>query len=263
MCKLIDGMTEKRKLVPTDQLGDNMIDASIRHNRQCDLENKPQEKTTIEETSADIGGITFAGTDTSFTTLTQLFGEFTKDPKLQEDSFKMLNDVFVDEDGTIKELTFDLLNDSKRYSAFISEVHRFFSIVPQSFCRSLNKDVVVDGYQFYKNDRYIFSNVAVSYNFNMNPMREKFIINRFIEEEKPEGQVMYKPVIFGAGKRICLGWQIADIFLKMAIYHFGLAFKYEMGDRFNETVLADCTSIYSECITKVSCRPEYWRQAKH
>jgi len=67
-------------------------------------------------------------------------------------------------------------------------------------------------------------------------------------------------VIFGAGKRICAGYQLADVFLKLTSAFFVKAFEWKVGSNWCDLESLKVVRCMDALNVNLRCRPEFWTQ---
>ncbi|XP_061896539.1 cytochrome P450 1B1-like [Entelurus aequoreus] len=170
-------------------------------------------KGYTEGTVSDLIG---AGLDTVSTALEWILLLLVKHPKIQTELHQLIDTVVgpnrlpsVDDRGPLAYL-----------DAFIYETMRFTSFVPLTIPHSTTSDVTIEGHHIPK-DTVVFIN---QWSINHDPLKWEdphiFDPSRFIDENGSlDKDLTNNVMIFSAGKRRCIGDQIAkvEIFLFSAI----------------------------------------------
>jgi len=73
-----------------------------------------------------------------------------------------------------------------------------------------------------------------------------------------KGQERVKNLNYGFGKRICIGYQFAEIVMKMAFVYWGSAFYYKTGKNFNPEIFTNMTRCVEKANQDVKCKKDFW-----
>ena len=244
--------------LPDSELGSDIPSCIVREiRRRGKVGAKPYTK---EEYVSDIGGYSWAGIDTTHGNLTSWFSELAMDHGLQNLFLGKIQNWFADPKTKqfSKNLTLEDLEAPEDYSHIISEILRFVDVAVIGFPRVFPRDIEVDGIKFKKGDTWSIGLTGIHKNSNISPDPHNFKIDRFVPGKGPEGQEYHKPVIFGAGKRICGGYQLADVFLKLTSAVFVSAFEFNMGSNWCELEKMKVVRCREELNVNLRCRPEFW-----
>ena len=259
MMKAFEEHALRNKDVPCDQLKDNMLDNILKEQRRRDKAGEP--RISIKNLASDVVEICFGGQDTSTGFLTNGYTAFVKQDK-QEKYLDMMLEMYGDESKGKKvirpDVTFDEIMWSERYTAWWKEMLRVTDLIQINFERMFSKDMEIDGYKFKKGHFWSQAATSIHNNSENNPNPEDLNFDRFLKGKAPEGQEDYGPVLFGHGKRICLGYQIAEMFGKLNCMYISSAFKFEKGADYTDAVPVEIAKVQESLFVNVQCRPEFW-----
>lgn len=171
---------------------------------------------TTDHTEGTVADLIGAGLDTVSTALHWILLLLAKHPDIQTKLHELVDKVVgrnrlpsVEDRGHLSYL-----------DAFIYETMRFTSFVPVTIPHSTTSDVTIEG-QFIPKDTVVFIN---QWSINHDPLKWKephiFNPSRFLDENGSlDKDITNNVMIFSAGKRRCIGDQIAkvEIFLFFAI----------------------------------------------
>ncbi|XP_041809132.1 cytochrome P450 1B1-like [Chelmon rostratus] len=194
------------------QITRDMSDAFIGVIDKADSDNGLT-KGHAEGTVSDLIG---AGLDTISTALCWILLLLTKHPDMQTKLHELIDEVV----GRSRLPTVEDRSSLAYLDAFIYETMRFTSFVPVTIPHSTTSDVTIEGLRIPK-DTVVFIN---QWSVNHDPLLWKdphiFDPSRFLDEKGSlDKDLTNNVMIFSAGKRRCIGDQIAkvEIFLFFAI----------------------------------------------
>nr|XP_061798702.1 cytochrome P450 1B1-like [Nerophis lumbriciformis] len=210
--KFVQGKVEEHRKTFDPEVTRDMSDAIIGVNEEIESGKGLGEGFT-EGTVSDLIG---AGLDTVSTALDWILLLLVKHPEIQTTLQQLVDKVVgpnrlpsVEDRGHLAYL-----------DAFIYETMRFSSFVPVTIPHSTTSDVTIDGLHIPK-DTVVFIN---QWSINHDPMKwqdpQNFDPSRFLDKNGSlDKDVTNHVMIFSAGKRRCIGDQIAkvEIFLFFAI----------------------------------------------
>jgi cytochrome P450 len=247
-----------RMKLPDSELGTDIIAGVVREIRRREKEGA--QPYTKEQYVSDIGGYSWAGIDTSHGNLTEWFAKLSMDHGLQNSFLGKIQNWFADPKTKqfSKDLSFEDLMAPEDYNHIISEILRWVDIAAIGFTRVFPRDLEVDGIKFKKGDCWVIGFTGVHKNRNISPDPHNFNIDRFVPGKGPKGQIQHKQIIFGAGKRICGGYQLADVFLKLTCSVLASAFEFNMGSNWCDLQGQKIIRCREELNVNLRCRPEFW-----
>ena len=249
----------RNKDVPCDQLKDNVLDNILKEQRRRDKAGEP--RISIKDLASDVVEMCFGGQDTSTGFLTNGYTAFINQDK-QDKFLDMMLEMYGDESKGKKvirpDVTFDEIMWSERYTAWWKEMLRVTDLIQINFERMFTKDMEIDGYKFKKGHFWSQAATSVHNNPETNPNPQDLNFDRFLKGKAPEGQEDYGTNIFGHGKRICIGYQIAEMSVKLSCMYISSAFKFEIGADYTDAVPVDITKVQESLFVNVQCRTEFW-----
>lgn len=180
----------------------------------------------------------FAGIDTTAHTLAFTLYLLARNPEAQKKLQEEVDSVLCGHEGP---LTVHHLAKLSYMKAIIKESLRIFPLVIGT-SRTLDKDLVLDGYLIPKNWTLFGINMLTGWEEKFFPRAKEFVPERWLRH-KPLGPIHpYASLPFGAGTRMCVGRRLAEqemyIFLTRVMQHFTVEYKYEDMDIVTSLVFA-------------------------
>eukprot|EP00924_Labyrinthula_sp_SR-Ha-C_P010785 snap_masked-scaffold_35-processed-gene-1.15-mRNA-1 protein AED:1.00 eAED:1.00 QI:0/0/0/0/1/1/2/0/529 len=174
-----------------------------------------------------------AGTDTSSLSLQYMILYLCRDKKLQE---KLRNLVieFSSFDPKTKEMKIDLhkMKACKFLDAFIFEAMRLHSVVGFNGRTSAKADVLPDGSIVPKGTTVIYDAFCIAHDPSVYENPGDFFPERWMSDDRvPESFDDSKYLVFAAGKRICMGKDLALQEMKMFLTYFLNAFEISLSEK--------------------------------
>lgn len=183
-----------------------------------------------------------AGSDTVPATLMWLLSYMVTHPDIQEAVHRELDSVLGDDNRRTPHL-----NDRDCLpltEAVIAEAQRHASVIALTIPHSTTRDTVLGGgYDFeIAKDTIVFVNLhSVHYNKTVFPEPDKFIPQRFLHEDGSINREMTSQLVaFGAGRRRCIGSEIAKVELFLYFSTLMQTFRFSCPE--GETVSLQGTS---------------------
>ncbi|KAJ3397859.1 hypothetical protein HDV05_002857 [Chytridiales sp. JEL 0842] len=164
---------------------------------------------TMDEISDNFITILFAGYDTTSNSISSMFHFLLNG--ISEEELKMLKDEVTDPSVDLDTSDSDLLS-LPCLDAFVKELLRVASPVASTF-RKVTEDCELDGIPIKKGT---ILNVTLACHMQLED-GDKFRISRFMEGEQLDKKFPYDYVPFGAGPRMCLGFQLARLDIKIIL----------------------------------------------
>ncbi|EDV25748.1 Cytochrome P450 3A12 [Trichoplax sp. H2] len=153
-----------------------------------------------------------AGYETTASTLSFISYLLALNPDVQEKLINEIDDAFsrIDDD-----LSYEQIYDLKYLDMVIAETLRLYPPAP-ILMREAAQDCTIGDYQFIAGTSVLIPTYALQRDSTEWPDPEKFIPERFTQEEKRKRNPMsYLP--FGTGPRICIGMRFALMEVKIAL----------------------------------------------
>eukprot|EP00924_Labyrinthula_sp_SR-Ha-C_P001618 snap_masked-scaffold_18-processed-gene-3.28-mRNA-1 protein AED:1.00 eAED:1.00 QI:0/-1/0/0/-1/1/1/0/535 len=174
-----------------------------------------------------------AGTDTSSLSLQYMVLYLCRDRELQE---KLRNLVleFSSFDPITKEMKIDLdkMKACKFLDAFIFETMRLHSVVGFNGRTSAKADVLPDGSVVPKGTTVIYDAFSIAHDPSVYENPREFLPERWMSDDRvPESFDDSKYIVFAAGKRICMGKDLALQEMKMFVSYFLNAFEISLSEK--------------------------------
>lgn len=232
------GFIEKRQKKLDGELGLNLVDLMIRHNRSLEDQSK---KLTIKEMVNNILLFQVAGQDTTKNTLESFF-------KVISQKQEILKKIVEEEIPSIVSSQEDLrCMETYERSSYLNnvwdEMMRYLGSANFTFARKIIKDMKIGKYTLKRGDRAFVCMVSQNYNKNNFENPYEFNPSRFnAENRKRIKRNTYMP--FYEGRRGCAGKYFAQLLQKIISVNFLREFelrdtgkKYKTGQTFGFGVL--------------------------
>ena len=237
--KKVKEVVKWRENDPNYQLGCNAIDLLILKNRDLEAQYKPGEKMTYDQIADNILSIVFAGMDTSRNLTESSLYKLSRDSGLQQGLREAVREQVL---STGEGKDYDMYDNSELLDAFIKEALRLFSPTSMSFHRRILKTFKLGQYTINKGDFVVVPYTAIQIKPEVfGGETRKFDLSKY--EEKKRIKHLSKSVLipFSAGKRACLGRNLAYIMVKVILCNFLDQFELgasgEPNRRFLETTI--------------------------
>lgn len=235
--KVISKILKERKKKKSEDLGVNLMDLMIKHNRTCSEDEKLDEQHMI----TNVFIFEVAGFDTTKSTAESFVKIIAEQhPKIS----KKISDqeipkiIKTEEDWN----AYENYDKSDYLNEIITEFMRMYPPAGVTFDKLIVKDFKAGGHKFYKGDTIGVPLIPIQFNENNFKNPNVFDEKRFSGERKKEvKRGSYLP--FYEGKRMCIGKNIALLELKMILSRFyemfevkGVGEEIEMGMTFSQAV---------------------------
>ncbi|XP_023218124.1 probable cytochrome P450 301a1, mitochondrial [Centruroides sculpturatus] len=165
-----------------------------------------------------------AGVDTTSHTTSFALYFLAKNSQAQEKAYSEIRNLL----SRGQPLTQKVMNELHYVKACIKESMRLFPIV-QGTVRSLDHDIVLSGYRIPAGVVFMFQNLVACRQEQYFYQADKFIPERWLEEDKQHHPFLFLP--FGFGKRMCIGRRIAEqemlLLITKIIQNFNIEYNYE------------------------------------
>eukprot|EP00924_Labyrinthula_sp_SR-Ha-C_P001565 snap_masked-scaffold_18-processed-gene-1.16-mRNA-1 protein AED:1.00 eAED:1.00 QI:0/-1/0/0/-1/1/1/0/535 len=174
-----------------------------------------------------------AGTDTSSLSLQYIILYLSKDKQLQEKLRKQILE-YSSLDPITKKMKIDLhkMKACKLLDAVIFETMRLHSVVGFNGRTSAKTDVLPDGSIVPKGTSVIYDAFSIAHDPSVYENPREFIPERWMSDDRvPESFDDSKYLIFAAGKRICMGKDLALQEMKMFVSYFLNAFEIDLSEK--------------------------------
>ncbi|XP_067128618.1 cytochrome P450 CYP12A2, partial [Centruroides vittatus] len=165
-----------------------------------------------------------AGVDTTSHSTSFALYFLAKNPQAQEKAYSEIRNLLTKG----QPLTQKIMNELHYVKACIKESMRFFPIL-QGTIRCLDHDIVLSGYRIPAGVVFMFQNLVACRQEQYFYQADKFIPERWLEEDKQHHPFLFLP--FGFGKRMCIGRRIAEqemlLLITKIIQNFHIEYNYE------------------------------------
>ncbi|EDV25750.1 uncharacterized protein TRIADDRAFT_23953 [Trichoplax adhaerens] len=179
---------------------------------QLVLDGRESGKLSDEDIIAQSFVFLLAGYETTANTLSSVCYLLAVNPDVQERLINEVDDAFS---GVDDDLSYEQIFELKYLDMVITETLRLYPPIP-IIIREVAQDCTIGDYQFVAGTSIMLSTYALQRDSAEWPDPEKFIPERFTQEEKQKRSSMsYLP--FGAGPRICIGMRFALMEIKIAL----------------------------------------------
>lgn len=206
----IHKVLERRAKRTDEELGVNMIDLMIKHNRKC----KESEVMDNKMMASNVTLFQITGVDTTQNSTKSLI----KVASIQTDIGKRITEEEIpkifktDEDW----LDYDNYEKSDFLNQVIDETLRLYCPAPATFPRQITKNFKLGSYNLRKGDIIYIPIIAIQSNESLFKDPSKFDTERFSSENKA-GINRHSYLPFYSGRRACLGKYLAQLLLRMII----------------------------------------------
>ncbi|KAK7104890.1 cytochrome P450 3A8-like [Littorina saxatilis] len=164
--------------------------------------------------------VMIAGYETTATTLQYLTYNLTRCPEVQEKIYQEIRDNIGDEDPT-----YENVSTLKYLEAAIRESLRLFPPVP-AIDRKALETVTINGITIPAGCGVIIPIHSLMHDPDIFPEPEKFLPERFLEENRSKLDPLAAELPFGYGPRQCIGMRLAMIEVKFAAVRIYRAFRF-------------------------------------
>lgn len=180
--------------------------------RQCFASDLLENKELLEEwgevqTMFMLGTLLEAGTDTTRVSLAQAIAAMAAYPDWIEKARKELDEVCGHNAERLP--TFEDRKRMPYMTAVTKEIFRWRPVITETGVPTLlTQDDEYEGYRFPAGTIFVWNQWYIGLNENEYEQPERFMPERFLNED------LEKPLkghwAFGAGRRVCVGWQVGD-----------------------------------------------------
>ncbi|XP_078407445.1 sterol 26-hydroxylase, mitochondrial-like [Cetorhinus maximus] len=169
-------------------------------------------KMTQSEMYSSITELLLGGVDTTANTLSWALYSLAKDPELQDSVFREICSISpAEEIPTAQELCkMPLLR------AIIKETLRMYPVIPSGF-RTLDRDIVLGGYNIPRGTPLVLCHYAMSHNEQDFPSPLTFQPHRWIRGAERLKHHPFSSIPFGHGVRGCPGRRIAELEVQLTL----------------------------------------------
>ena len=199
------------------QFGCNTVDLLILKNRELEAQGKTELVMTREQIVDNIFMMVFTGVETSRSLTDGCFFKLSRDQALQQQLRESVRKEVLDTgNGDV----FDKYDQSELLERFIKESLRLWPPVPITPQRKIAKTFKLGPYTLYKGDYISLSLMTLMIKPEVWNQPMKFDLKKY-EDKKRINELSnsaYAP--FNAGKRSCIGRNLADIMIRLILCNF-------------------------------------------
>ena len=194
--------------------GTNAVDLLIAHNAKKEAEGKVWETLSMQEIIDNIYLVIFAGMDTSKNLTQNCLTILSKSPHLQKPLREELMAKIFDQN--LGE-SYDAYDSSEMLTRFITEALRLYSPAWLGNIHKVTKSFQLGDYHIKKGTVIMLSIVTLQSKpeYFENPL--KFDIERYKKNKNIKELSRHALIPFSAGKRACIGRNMAEIVVKMIV----------------------------------------------
>ena len=222
--KLVNDRTHSKDY----QLGLNLVDIIIEHNKKVHAEGHPEKALSTEEIIDNIKVFIFAAAEASnafYDTCVYLLGQYQDYQKeLREEVRKAIFNG---------EATFDDYMESEYLDNFVTECFRVHGPVLSTFYEEVFKNFKLGDYKVYKGTGVLVSVYSMQKKpeYFENPI--KFDLKKYENKRRIKELKRGLMVPFGGGNRFCIGQNLAKFSIKIAIANIVNMFEIKESSRIN------------------------------
>ena len=205
-------------------LGSNVVDLLILKNRQLKAAGKHDQVMSLDKIAENIFVMIFARMDTSRNLTESALYKLSFEPELQSKLRDSVRRVVVGCGGGLEYQKYD---QSGLLNLFIKESLRLYSPILFSFNRKILRDFELGQYKFSKGDNLIVPFRFIQVKPECFDQPREFDLRRYKNKKKIKEPSRSVLVPFSAGKRACVGKNLADIMIKVILCNFLDQFELE------------------------------------
>jgi len=235
-------------------LGNSILDNIIRHNRKCKKEGRTKDFISDSEIVGNLFLFQFAGSDTSFHTLSNTICYLAQNSLLQS-RIRSLSQVNFEKvpDAEVTPLVYERITE---FNLIIKELLRLHAPVTRIVMREAIKDFKLykkgrDAVHIKKGTMIIVPVVPMHYNDKKIALADQFDENKFSKERvKNIPRYQYGP--FYHGKRNCLGQNLGDLLVRIILTELLNAFEITVPDNFEYRMIDEVLYMVEKAYVKLS-----------
>ncbi len=210
--ELLQAEIEDKRANPKKQ-GNDILSLML---SACDEEGEPMNDDRLKD---ELMTLLIVGHETTATALTWAFYWLEKSPEAKE---KLLQEI----DSLGKNA--DPIEVSKQpyLTAFCQEALRLYPISVNSFARIANQDMEIMGRKFAAETAFIINIYGTHHREDLYPNSKQFKPERFLERQYSSSEF----IPFGGGARLCLGYALAMLEIKLVLAAIASKYNFELAD---------------------------------
>uniref|UniRef100_A0A1W7HBV2 Cytochrome P450 n=1 Tax=Scoparia dulcis TaxID=107240 RepID=A0A1W7HBV2_SCODU len=178
-----------------------------------DLNQKNESELSFNEINHLLLDLFIAGTDTSSTTIEWVMTELMSNP---EKMVKVRNELLnvVGQNERVQEADISRI---PYLQAVIKETFRLHPVVPFLLPHKATEDIEINGRVIPQNAQVLVNVYAIGRDANLWPEPDRFVPERFLEQEINYHGRHFELIPFGSGRRICPGLPLAHRMVHLVI----------------------------------------------
>ena len=231
------------------QFGSNAVDLLILKNRSLKAQGKAGEVMNDDQIAANIFSIIFGGIDTSRNLTESALYKLSMEPELQSRLRETVRNQVLDTGDGEEYAKYD---NSPLLDAFIKESLRLYSPITFTLHRKVTKNFKVGKYTIYKGDLVTLSLATLQMKPELFENPKKFDLGKYEQKKRIKDLSRSALIPFSAGKRECLGKNLADLMIKLILCNVLDQFELRKTDEPNRRDL-EFTLGLRHCKLRMSC----------
>ncbi len=210
--ELLQAEIEEKRANP-EKLGDDILSLML---NVTDEDGQPMSDDELKD---ELMTLLVAGHETTATSLAWSFYWLEKNPEVKEKLLQEINSLGKNPDPiTISRLPY--------LTAVCQETLRFYPIVPVSFARVSNREMEIMGRFFPSETTFLPTIYSIHHREDLYPNSKQFKPERFLERQ----YTPYEFIPFGGGSRLCLGYALAMLEMKLVIATIVAKYNFKLAD---------------------------------
>ena len=235
--KIIDKLKEvvrERENTKGYQFGSNAVDLLILKNRELEAQGKTDQMMTYDQIAENIFIIIFGGMDTSRNLTESALYKVSSDTELQKKLRKAVKEEVLD---TGRGEDYHKYDNSPLLDAFVKEALRLYSPISFTIHRKVTKKFKLGPYTINRGDFVVVSLTTLQTKPELFNKSTKFDLGKYEEKKRIRELSKSALIPFSAGKRNCIGKNLADLMIKLILCNFLDQFELEKSGEPNRRIL--------------------------
>ena len=217
------------------QFGCNTVDLLILKNRELEAQGKTELVMNREQIANNIFAMIFAGMDTSKNFTEACFFKLSHDQALQEQLRQSVRKEILD---TGNGEVYDKYVQSELLENLIKESLRLWTPAAMSFHRRIVKTFKLGPYTLHKGDLVILSLTTLMTKPEVWKKPMQFDLEKYKDKKRIKDLSRSAYVPFSAGKRSCIGKNLAEIMVRLILSNFVDQFELQKSEEPNRRYMA-------------------------
>ena len=219
--EVIEREYNQRIKKPLSELGINILDSIVKHNKTC-TEDK---KLSVKDIAANCVLFQVAGVDTSKSVVEFLLCDFAANQQNQDYFFKNIASKISES----KLRDYSSFAENELMQNFTKEALRIYSPTGLLFPRKVIKETKVGKYTLRKGARYMVAFTQLHFDDKIYPNSKVLTHDRFAEKDE-EKKTRISPACnmpLGLGKRSCIGRYLGELFVQIGLVMLTRSFEFK------------------------------------